>query len=296
MEASTLKPFVRKGLDILFVGLNPAKGSSRKRHYFSVRAAFWDQLFRSGLITRPVDKDVADKIVFRSTEINRNGWNYGITDLVTAWAESDSTKVEPTDEDCSRLADDIRNYRPRLVVLLHSKVRNKLAAFLGMSLPRPYGALGRWLTNVPSEFFSVPFPHGNSIHDAFKIRVYKEIRAFAEKGAGHGQLSGPARGSGEPNGSEGGQPMLSSSKLERARQVDGLIEKYLRETGADIAKPKDVMPFLIQRGVFRKDHREGFPLRRLLNELADSGTLSAMRTAHYEQKAKNRLWHFRLPK
>ena len=89
--------------------------------------------------------------------------------------------------------------------------------------------------------------------------------------------------------------MSSSSKLERAREIDGLIDEWLRDTGVETAKPKDVMPFLIQRGAFARDHRQGLPLRKLLRELHRSGNLSVMKTVQFEQKAKNNLWYFRLP-
>jgi len=45
---SNLVPFIRDNLDILFIGLNPAKGSSENRHYFSVKPAFWNQLYDAG--------------------------------------------------------------------------------------------------------------------------------------------------------------------------------------------------------------------------------------------------------
>ena len=293
MEASTLKPFVRKGLDILFVGLNPARGSSRNGHYLSVNAAFWNQFHQACLITQRVNKEAADKIVFGTTEINRNGWNYGITDLVTAWAESDSTKVEPTDEDCSRLADDIRNYRPRLVVLLHSKVRNKLAAFLGVSIRRPYGALGRWLEGVRSGFCSVPFPHGNAIPSTRKVALYREVvrlleRETSTRESKHG-MGSSAAGRAPPRRSP------SEARLRNARKIDAIVERWLKASRVEEARPKDVMPVLIEHGIYARDYKNGLPLRKLLRELDDSGQLSLMKTVHVERRAKNRLWFFRLP-
>lgn len=82
MKESRLKPFIHSGLDILFVGLNPARGSSQNGHYFSVNASFWNQLNEAGLITEFIDKGIADEIVFGSTCININEYQYGITDLV----------------------------------------------------------------------------------------------------------------------------------------------------------------------------------------------------------------------
>lgn len=121
MEPSTLVPFLRPGLDLLFVGLNPARGSSRNRHFFSVNQAFWNQLYQSGLITAPVDKASADTIVFGGTRVNCQGWSYGITDLVTAVAESDSRRVKPSRADCMCLENAIRRYSPRPITTLKTK-------------------------------------------------------------------------------------------------------------------------------------------------------------------------------
>jgi len=69
MNKSTLIPFLRNDLDIMFVGLNPAKGSSENGHYFSVRQAFWEQLYKSGIITGNIDKLIADEYVFNFLSI-----------------------------------------------------------------------------------------------------------------------------------------------------------------------------------------------------------------------------------
>ena len=95
MNSSTLQPFIRKNLGILFVGLNPSIGSSEKVHYFSVKQSLWNQLYQTGLIISSIDKAYADEVVFGSTKINFHGWSYGITDLVTEIAESDSRKIKP---------------------------------------------------------------------------------------------------------------------------------------------------------------------------------------------------------
>jgi len=82
------------------------------------------------------------------------------------------------------------------------------------------------------------------------------------------------------------------SKLDLARQIDALIADWFKRTGREDAKPKDVMPFLVERGIFRADHREGLPLRKLLRELDRSGDLSIMTTVRFEQRPKNKLWYF----
>ena len=175
-----LYPFVRHGSEILFVGLNPGGTSSQKGHYFSTNSALWNQLYESGLITRPVDKNVADKLVFRSSRINANGWEYGITDLVDYLAESDSRKVNPTRENCKELMQTILEYKPKVVVLLHGKIiKHFVKGFLGKE-DVEYGNLGKLIDGFDTVFFNVPFPCGNAITTEAKVELYKQVKEVLE--------------------------------------------------------------------------------------------------------------------
>lgn len=177
MEQSKLKPYIRKNLEILFVGLNPAKGSNENGHYFSVNNAFWNQLASSGLISNYINKMHADEIVFGSNLINYRGWNYGITDLVIEHAESDSKKVQPKEKDCLRLENTIRKFKPKVVVLMHQKVQTAFLPFIGhYSLSVNEGYIGKVMDESNTIFFSIAFPHGNSITSDEKTKKYKEIK------------------------------------------------------------------------------------------------------------------------
>jgi hypothetical protein len=181
MKKSNLKPFIRNNLEILFVGLNPAEGSSENKHYFSVNQSFWNQLYFSGLITKMIDKSYADEIVFGTQTINFNGWFYGITDLVVDYAESSSRKIKPTDEDCSRLKNQILLFKPKVVVIIHQKVLRKFMKFLGRDIPSSNsGYLGKLISNSDAIFFNIAFPHGNYISSEEKIREYKKLKQFIQ--------------------------------------------------------------------------------------------------------------------
>ena len=181
MELPNLIPFLRPNLDILFVGLNPATKSSRNKHYFSVNQAFWNQLLEAGLIRKSVDKLAADDLIFGSNALNYNNWEYGITDLVTEYAESNSSSVEVSSLNCERLKDQIITYSPKTVVILHGTV---LKSFLKqLSRPTPAsntGVLGKLISNCNSLFFNIAFPHGNSITSEEKINRYIELKRVLE--------------------------------------------------------------------------------------------------------------------
>jgi hypothetical protein len=183
MEQSNLVPFIRPGLDILFVGLNPARGSSRNRHYFSVNQAFWNQLYDSGLITSQVDKSNADTIIFGDTRLNFQGWSYGITDLVTELAESDSGQIKPSQKRCRNLKLSISTTSPKVAILLHGKVLKYFLPYLGYSVPASnLGRLGRLIPNCRTMFFNIAFPHGNAITSEVKVQQYKKVKQYLLEG------------------------------------------------------------------------------------------------------------------
>lgn len=182
MQKSSLIPFVRNNPDILFIGLNPAKGSSIKKHYFSVNQAFWNQLYSSGLIIEKVDKCHADDSVFGSNKINYKNWQFGITDLVTQIAESNSTRIKPQHTDCEAMYKLIIKTKPKTAVILHGKVLNIFIKYLGYIPPDSNtGKIGKLITSCSTNFFNIAFPHGNSINSESKILRYKELLKFLEK-------------------------------------------------------------------------------------------------------------------
>ena len=183
METSRLVPFIREGLDILFVGLNPANGSDDNGHYFSVNQAFWCQLYKAGLIAENVDKSCADNEIFGTNEKNYNNWSYGITDLVPHTVNSDSRKVESSKDDCENLKKIIEKYAPKVAVFLHGDVKSCFLDYLKIkNVENEFGELGQIIENCLTMFYSVPFPHGNNIKSEIKIKRYEEIKKFLEEG------------------------------------------------------------------------------------------------------------------
>lgn len=177
MQKSNLKPFLRKNLDVLFVGLNPAKGSSDNRHYFSVKQNFWNQLYNSGLITKNIDKMIADDLIFADNKYNLNNYNYGITDLITEIAESDSKKINPKLSDVEKLINIIKNFQPKIVIILHNVVLKYLFRYLKKKKPSSnQGFLGNLLPNSDIIFYTIPFPHGSSYISDEIILNYKLLK------------------------------------------------------------------------------------------------------------------------
>jgi len=83
MNTVLLQPFLRTGLDVLFLALNPPVQSNPNGHYFSGdQSRFYNLLFKSDLIVQAVSKSRADEIVFGGTSINHNRSTFGVIDLI----------------------------------------------------------------------------------------------------------------------------------------------------------------------------------------------------------------------
>lgn len=71
-----------------------------------------------------------------------------------------------------------------------------------------------------------------------------------------------------------------------------VIQEFLKKKNLIDAKPKDLMPILIEKGFFIKDNREGRPLRDILRELDENNTLYFLHQVSADRKDKNVYWYF----
>ncbi len=174
---SNLRPYLRNDLDVLFVALNPPVQSNARGHYFSGNGSrFFHLLALSGLTTAEAPKPEADEIVFGGTELNHKKSEYGVVDLVEDLVETNSGAVRPTTEHVNRLLNRIREYRPRFVCVIHSKVRDALNKSPHIDPKLNYGNCGRVLKGSDAVFFLNYFPNGNAIRDELKLAVFRALR------------------------------------------------------------------------------------------------------------------------
>lgn len=167
--------FLRPNLDLLFVALNPPNQSNSNGHFFSGKQSlFYKQLYQSGLIITVVDKSVADDLVFGSNRINYKGMQFGVVDLIPQLVETNSRKVKFTKDDVHQLIDKIRENEPRIVCIIHSKVKNEIEKLLNKKLD--YGYCGRVIDDCDTEFYCNYFPNGNSISSQKKLSIYELIK------------------------------------------------------------------------------------------------------------------------
>jgi TDG/mug DNA glycosylase family protein len=71
---TTLPDYLRKGLDLVFVGLNPGLYAAQVGHYFAYKQnRFWPALSLSGLIPEPIGPEDDARLL---------EWGIGLTDIV----------------------------------------------------------------------------------------------------------------------------------------------------------------------------------------------------------------------
>ena len=81
--------------------------------------------------------------------------------------------------------------------------------------------------------------------------------------------------------------------LETVKLIDVYIQEWLHVNRIENARPKDMMPYLVEKGVFAKDYRMGLPLRKVLRKLDSMNCLHLIRGVHVVRRKANRQWFFR---
>ena len=154
-------------MDVLFVALNVPENSNRNAHWFTNNLSFWNLLFRSGIITKPIlNKLEGDETVFGHTKINFKNWSIGVTDLNRNIVETNSKNVTIDSSDIKRIIEILKTHKVSRLCLIHSKVGTAFRDFASeiQFNSNRYGKIGQWKN---TEIFEVPF-HSASIADKEK--------------------------------------------------------------------------------------------------------------------------------
>ncbi len=90
--------------------------------------------------------------------------------------------------------------------------------------------------------------------------------------------------------------MLSEKKIHKIGRIDQVVRDYFEANPSMKEVPaKNLMPLFIKKGIFKKDHREGFPIQKLLRELESENKLYLLKYAKMDMKVINRSWYFAKP-
>jgi hypothetical protein len=75
------------------------------------------------------------------------------------------------------------------------------------------------------------------------------------------------------------------------KQINEVIAEYFKTHKEDWIPAKDMMPALINAGVFTKDHKKGLPLRKILRKLDEENALDQIPFVHADREGKNTYWY-----
>lgn len=166
-----LKEILHPSMDILFLALNPPVNSNNNGHYFSNNMSFWNLMYNSELITKPVkSKLMGDEQVFQQNTLNFKNAVYGITDLVHDVVETNSNKVKIEKARIERVLKILDTNTVNVLCLMHSSVSNSFQE-AGLIIRNPnYGLVGKYKNTL---IYEVPF-HNASISG--KEHYYRQLK------------------------------------------------------------------------------------------------------------------------
>jgi len=161
-----LPDYIRPGLHILFVGINPGLRSAETGHHFAGYSnRFWKLLYDSELITEPLTAQDD----WRLPE-----WQLGITNIIgRCSAGIDELSRTEYRQDVTALTRKVRRYRPRLVAFLGVTIFRMIfpeAKF------RELGTTPVQLDGVP--VFLLPNPSGRNAHYSYErmLHTFQDLR------------------------------------------------------------------------------------------------------------------------
>jgi TDG/mug DNA glycosylase family protein len=123
----TLPDYLRPGLDLVFVGINPGLYSVQRRHYFARRAnRFWPA-FSASILSEPVRRALGVDTLRAEHDTELPRFGIGFTDVVK----------RPSANAADLKATDFEKWAPRLVERL-LRYRPSVACFHGLTAYRPF--------------------------------------------------------------------------------------------------------------------------------------------------------------
>ena len=75
------------------------------------------------------------------------------------------------------------------------------------------------------------------------------------------------------------------------KRINEVIKEFFNSHKDDWIAAKDIMPHLINAGVFTKDLKKGLPLRKVLRALDKENTLDKIPFVHAERQEKSTYWY-----
>jgi len=177
IRGGPLPDYLRTGLDLVFVGINPGRHSAaRGHHYAGPGNHFWPLLYESGLLPEPLTYEDDG----RCTD-----FGIGLTNLVARPSPTmDDLSMEELRAGVDPLRQKILRYQPRIVCFNGKRI---FEVFIGH--PLPAGQLGLQPESIGrSRLFVMPStsPRGASYQRADKLAFFRHLRDLLPRGEDDG--------------------------------------------------------------------------------------------------------------
>lgn len=85
---------------------------------------------------------------------------------------------------------------------------------------------------------------------------------------------------------------ITSNKIQKALRIKRAVNEYFEKTTETKVQAKELMNLFIEKGIFKHNHKDGFPIRNFLAHLEEEKHLHLIPQAHFEQKDINENWYF----
>jgi hypothetical protein len=87
---------------------------------------------------------------------------------------------------------------------------------------------------------------------------------------------------------------MTEKEIHLVGRIDQITRDHFENKGSvGEILAKDLMYLFIKKGIFKKDHRDGLPIRKLLRKLEEENKLSLLRHIRVDRKSVNRNWYFK---
>ena len=78
-----------------------------------------------------------------------------------------------------------------------------------------------------------------------------------------------------------------------AKEINKVVEEYFQQyPSLTIVPAKELMPAFISAGIFKKDHKNGMPIRKVLRQLDKDKQLELIPLVYAERNEKDVYWYF----
>ena len=164
-----LSDYLRPGLDLVFVGINPGTRSWQAgRHYAGPGNHFWPLLYESGLVSEPITWREDERVL---------EWNIGLTNMVARTTPSLSDLgVDELRAGARALERKLRRVRPRVVCFNGKRIYEVYAG-----RPCEFGVQPETVAGAAVYVMPSTSPRGATYQRADKLRHFVALKDMVER-------------------------------------------------------------------------------------------------------------------